>query len=163
MAYGGLLRLIVSGLYLLLILCLAQTVAVLYLYAARRVDTTIAASLMLSFVGVSKATHGSLWSRTDVLLGKSQLTLIFVLVHSLLARCHRLDILYNCPRTKLSSLCRFLPRILVMLWMIAAAVGLIVAARQPKCMPGRVLQDSWQFGLTCQLHRATVGMSAAAL
>ena len=163
MAYGGLLRLIVSGLYLLLILCLAQTVAVLYLYATRRVDTTIAASLMLSFVGVSKATHGSLWSRTDVSPGKSQLTLIFVLVHSLLARCHRLDILYNCPRTKLSSLCRFLPRILVMLWMITAAVGLIVAARQPKCMPGHVLQDSWQFGRTCQLHRATVGMSAAAL
>jgi hypothetical protein len=60
MAYGGLLRLIVSGLYLLLILCLAQTVAVLYLYAARRVDTTIAASLMLSFIGVSNAISGSL-------------------------------------------------------------------------------------------------------
>jgi hypothetical protein len=163
MAYSGLLRLVVLGLYSLLLLCLAQTVVVLYLYATRHVDTTIVASLMLSFVGVSRATHRSHWSRTDVLLGKSQLSIIFILIHSLLARCHRLDIMYNCPRTNLSTLCRFLPRILIILWMIAAAVGMIVAARQPKCMPGIVLQDSWQFGLSCQLHRATVGMSAAAL
>ena len=47
------LRLVIVGLYSLLLSSLAETVMVLCLYATRSVDTTISASLILSFVSVS--------------------------------------------------------------------------------------------------------------
>ncbi len=50
---SDLLRLAVVGQYSLLLSSLAETVLVLYLYATRSVDTTMCASLILSFVGVS--------------------------------------------------------------------------------------------------------------
>ncbi|KAF7507598.1 hypothetical protein GJ744_010268 [Endocarpon pusillum] len=136
-------RLVVVGLYSLLLTSLAETVIVLDLFATQSVDTTISASLILSFVG-------------------SQLSLLFLLVHSLLARRQRLAIVYNHFRSSLGFICRFLPRLLIMLWMIAAAVGIIVAARQPKCLPGHVMQPFWQIGLSCQLHRANVGIAVVA-
>lgn len=49
---SGLFRLVVVGLYSLLLSSLAETVIVLYLYGTHSVDTTISASLILSFVGV---------------------------------------------------------------------------------------------------------------
>lgn len=52
-AGSGLLRFVVVGLYSLLLSSLAETILVLYLYAIRSVDTTMSASLILSFVGVS--------------------------------------------------------------------------------------------------------------
>lgn len=60
-------------------------------------------------------------------------------------------------------MCGFLPRVLILLWMVTAAVCLIVAARQPKCIPGQAMQNFWQIGLSCQLHRAIVGMAVVAL
>jgi hypothetical protein len=55
----GMLWLVVVGLYSLLLLSLAQTVIVLQLYAIRSVDTTISASLILTFVSVSISIHCS--------------------------------------------------------------------------------------------------------
>lgn len=48
-------RLIVVGLYSLLLSSLAQVVIVLQLYASRRVDATIEASLILALASVSKS------------------------------------------------------------------------------------------------------------
>lgn len=94
---------------------------------------------------------------------QSQLSLLFLLVHLLLARRQRLVIMYNYPPSSLNSIGRFFPRVLIILWMTAAAVGIIVAARQPKCLPGRASQTFWQIGLSCQLHRAIVSIAVVAL
>jgi hypothetical protein len=48
------LRLVVVGLYSLLICSLSQTIIVLQLYATGSVDTTISTSLILAFVSVSR-------------------------------------------------------------------------------------------------------------
>ena len=46
------LRVVVIGLYLLLLVSVVQTVLVLYLYASRSVDPAACASLVLAFVSV---------------------------------------------------------------------------------------------------------------
>jgi hypothetical protein len=162
---SGTLRLFVVGLYSLLISSLIQTVVTLHLYATQSVDTTISAGLILTFVSVRKpapltstASDEGLTSRL-----KSQISLLFLFIHSWLARRTALGLMRNGSRARLNSVCRCLPRILIMLWITAAAVGLIVAARQPRCTPGHAMQNFWQIGLSCRLHRAIVGMAVVAL
>lgn len=45
----------------------------------------------------------------------------------------------------------------------SAAAGLVVAARQPTCLPGYEGHAFWKFGTSCDIHRATVGLAVAAL
>ena len=83
-AENGILRLIVVGLYSVLLLSLAQTVAVPYLYATRSVDTTISASLILSFVSVCRPSHCSSYLKTD--LSWTGTNLDHIRIHSIVAR-----------------------------------------------------------------------------
>lgn len=47
------LRFIMLALYVLALLCLAESATIIYLYAVRQVDNTMAASLILTFSAVS--------------------------------------------------------------------------------------------------------------
>lgn len=97
------------------------------------------------------------------LISQSQLSLLFVLIQSMLARRHRLAPPQAYSRFLLNSICTFFPRILIMLWMVAAATGMIVAARQPRCLSTDVVPILWKMGLSCQLHRSLVAMAVVAL
>jgi hypothetical protein len=66
-------------------------------------------------------------------------------------------------RTRLEAVSRFLPRLLIICWIAAAANGLVVAARQPRCLPARASPDRWRVGLSCSLHRSATAMAVGAL
>jgi len=66
-------------------------------------------------------------------------------------------------RTKLDSACRLLPRFLIICWMAAAAVGLVVAARQPICVNKELRGELWKTGISCKLHRLVTAVGLLAL
>lgn len=91
------------------------------------------------------------------------MSLFYLSLHSLLARKHRLAGLYPPPRSFLHATCRDTLRVMMLVWIAASASGLIVAARQPECLPGLSHHDFWKFGVSCKLHRATVGIAVSAM
>ena len=94
---------------------------------------------------------------------QSILSMIYVLSHCLLSRKLCSAGLRRPAKTKLDSACSHLPRLLMLLWIVATAMDLIVASRRPTCLPDSRSTDSWSSGLGCRMHRAIAGLSVLAL
>ena len=156
------LKIIVSTLYLLSVSSVSETIFTTYLFAKREADSTISISLIFVFVSVWPAfLIPTAVYNTD--LKQSLLSILYGLLHSFLARRLRSSESRTLPRTQLYSTAMFMPRLLITVWMASAAAGLVVAARQPACLPGHEGYAFWKFGTSCDIHRATVGLAVAAL
>jgi len=80
-----------------------------------------------------------------------------------MARRHRKAGPFYQEHNVLRSACFAIARIMTISWMAASGVGLVVAVRQPMCLPANGLYASWQAGISCVIHRASVAASLAAL
>jgi hypothetical protein len=146
----------------ILIISITEAVLSVYLYSNHWVDSTIIPSEILIILSVShlfRKSHKAIFSN----IFQALLSIIHSVLHSFLA--HRYQWTSSCrvPLTKLSSFCSHMPRFMVLSWMVTSAAGLIVAARQPKCPPGYVMQYFWKMGESCRLHRTQVGLTVLAL
>ena len=153
------LLLIVGSLYILTIFALADFTIVLTLFAHRESDATMSTSLVLIFAGVSL----TLISTVPLIIMQSIFSVIYISLHLYLAHRFCLGRPRAQKRTYFESISRFLPRLLIVIWIAASANGLIVAARQPRCMSATASHDLWQAGLSCTLHRSATGMAVGAL
>ncbi|KAL2010510.1 hypothetical protein VTN00DRAFT_6317 [Thermoascus crustaceus] len=122
--------------YLILLQSIAECVLVILLYAMKRVDSTMAPSLVLSLIA-------------------SFFSIPFVFLHTLLAWQFKKSPAFNVPRTRIHMACSYLPRFMIMLWLAATAAGLIVVSKQPACIAGHS-RIFWKAGVGCALHRASV-------
>jgi hypothetical protein len=153
------LLLIVWALYLLSIFALVDFGIVLTLFARRDADTTMSTSLVLIFTSV----RATVISKNPLTLLEAVLSVIYIWLHLHFAHRFRRGCQGGQKRTHIESISRFLPRLLIVFWIVASANGLVVAARQPKCMSATASHDLWRAGLSCTLHRSATCMAVGAL
>ena len=102
-------------------------------------------------------------SHASTNLQKSIMSLIYVFAHCLLSRRFRSAGLRRPAKTRLDSACSNLPRLLMLLWIVATAMDLIVASRRPICLPQDISTGYWTSGISCRMHRAISACSLLAL
>ncbi|KAI9373772.1 hypothetical protein BJX61DRAFT_363480 [Aspergillus egyptiacus] len=128
------------SLYVLLLESLIQWVVVLYLYGNRHVDSKMAPSLILALIA-------------------SFLTVPLVVLHSVLAwQCNRV-IGYESQRKMLRTVCTYLLRLTILVWLGASVSGVVVVSQQAYCLPDTANGSFWNVGVSCALHRAVVIVS----
>ena len=151
---------LIVELWVLTLYSIAITGLALFLYSRQYVDSTMAAGVLFSLMGVR-----SYRPRSFTVLTKLQaiLSLIYVLFHCLLSRRFRSAGMRRPAKTRLDSACSNLPRLLMLLWIVATAMDLIVASRRPTCLPGPRHGDFWQAGMSCRMHRSIAALSVLAL
>ncbi|KAL2004182.1 hypothetical protein VTN02DRAFT_5831 [Thermoascus thermophilus] len=133
---GWTLIVLLTSQYLILLQSIAECALVILLYVMKRVDSTMAPSLILSLIA-------------------SFFSIPFVVLHTVLAWHFKKTPALNVPRTRMHLACSYLPRFMIMLWLAASAAGLIVVSKQPICIGGHS-EIFWQAGVSCILHRASV-------
>jgi hypothetical protein len=153
------LLLIIWALYLLSTFALVDFAIVLTLFAHRDADATMSTSLVLIFISV----RATAISKNPLTSLEAILSMVYVWLHIHFAHRFRRGCQAGQKWTRTESISRFLPRLLIVFWIAASANGLVVAARQPKCMPATASHDLWRAGLSCALHRSATGMAVGAL
>jgi hypothetical protein len=151
---------LVVELWLLTLYSITVAGLALFLYSYRFVDSTMSAGILFSLMSV----RDSGFSRNPVLTCvKSIMSLIYVFAHCLLSRRFCSAGLRRPAKTRLDSACSNLPRLLMLLWMVATAMDLIVASRKPICLPVNISAGYWASGISCRMHRAISACSLLAL
>src|SRR5271156_3110069 len=153
------LLLIVWSLYLLSIFALVDFAIVLALFVRQDTDATMSTSLILIFMSV----RATVISKNPLTSLEAVLSIIYIWLHLHFAHRFRRGCQAGQKRRHIESISRFLPRLLIVFWIAASANGLVVAARQPKCMSATTLHDLWRAGLGCKLHRSATGVAVGAL
>ncbi|KAI9876810.1 MAG: hypothetical protein M1830_005654 [Pleopsidium flavum] len=115
----------------------------MYLYGAGLVDSTITVSEVLMVIS-------------------SGLSAIYIPLHQLMARRYRKAGPSYQKHNVLRSACFAVARVMTISWMAASGFGLVVAVRQPTCLPDNGLFPPWQAGMSCIIHRASVAASLVA-
>jgi hypothetical protein len=157
-------RLILISLVIeLWLLTLYSTVVIglaLFLYSHQLVDSTMAAGVLFSLMDVRRYPFHALATLTIL---QSILSLVYVLSHCLLSRGFRSAGLRRPAKTRLNSACSNLLRLLMLLVVVATAMDLVVASREPTCLPESRSVGLWASGISCRMHRTIAALSVLAL
>ena len=151
---------LVVELWLLTLYSITVAGLALFLYSNRFVDSTMSAGVLFSLMSVRYYNLPQVQVLTCV---KSIMSLIYVFAHCLLSRRFCSAGLRRPAKTRLDSACSNLPRLLMLLWMVATAMDLIVASRRPICLPSIFSAGYWASGMSCRMHRAISACSLLAL
>ncbi|KAL2810197.1 hypothetical protein BJX63DRAFT_434480 [Aspergillus granulosus] len=128
------------SLYVMLFQSLIEWVVVLYLYANKHVDSKMSPSLILALIA-------------------SLFTVPLVVLHSLLGWHYNKIIGYESQKTMLHTVCTYILRLTVLIWLGASVAGLVVVSQQAFCLPETAAGGFWKTGISCALHRAVVIVS----
>ncbi|KKK23675.1 hypothetical protein P175DRAFT_0436779 [Aspergillus ochraceoroseus IBT 24754] len=128
------------SLYFLLLQSLIEWVLVLYLYGNRNVDSKMAPSLILALIA-------------------SFFTVPLVVLHSFLAWQYNRVLGSGARKTMLHTICTYILRFTITVWLAASVAGLVVASQQAPCLPDSAYGSFWNVGVSCALHRAVVIVS----
>ncbi|KAL2845233.1 hypothetical protein BJY01DRAFT_247819 [Aspergillus pseudoustus] len=128
------------SLYVVLFQSLIEWVVVLYLYANKHVDTKMAASLILALIA-------------------SFFSVPLVVLHSFLGWQYNRVIGYQRQKAMLHTVCTYILRLTILIWLGASVAGLVVVSQQAYCLPETTTGEFWKTGISCALHRAVVIVS----
>ncbi|KAL2825917.1 hypothetical protein BDW59DRAFT_68212 [Aspergillus cavernicola] len=131
---------IFTSLYVLLLESLIEWVVVLYLYGNKHVDSKMAPSLIFALIG-------------------SFFTVPLVVLHSFLAWQYNNVIGYESRKRMLRTVCTYILRLTIIIWLGASVSGLVVVSQQAYCLPDAASGRFWRVGMSCALHRAVVIIS----
>lgn len=92
--------------------------------------------------------------------------MFYVVMHVFVSRRHKIWLEDNRRNSLLRTTHYLAIRVVVAictLWLLTSGWNLIIAARQPLCLPGSTEGAAWQVGLTCVAGRFSAAMSIVAL
>ncbi|KAJ0415864.1 hypothetical protein BJY00DRAFT_326705 [Aspergillus carlsbadensis] len=128
------------SLYIMLLQSLIEWVVVVYLYAIKHVDFKMSPSLIFALIA-------------------SFFTVPLVVLHSFLSwQCNRV-IGYESQKKVLHTVCTYILRLTILIWLGASVAGLVVVSQQAFCLPEADIHGFWKAGISCALHRAVVIVS----
>lgn len=152
--------LIFTNLWLIALSSFGVVASSLFLYILGSVGAIVGPSLAVSLISVSADLKSDETIQANNI--KSASSFIYLILQCINVRhtTHR-----RWHRSWLSSACVHLPRVLIVLWIIATTFGLVIVFRHSLCQNGETVQDAaaWQAGVGCWIFKVVVSLDAVLL